>query len=44
MGEELELFGPFEVDPTTGQPLSGNAAAQPVDGSAVASEPPPINA
>jgi hypothetical protein len=41
MGEELELFGPFEVDPATGQPVNGSpATAQ----HAVASEPPAINA
>jgi hypothetical protein len=41
MGEELELFGPFEVDPATGQPLNGKTATAQT---AVASEPPPINA
>jgi hypothetical protein len=45
MGDELELFGPFEVDPSTGQPINGDpAAAQPADRDAVASELPPINA
>ena len=40
MGQELELFGPFEVDPGTGQPLNGSpAAAQPVASQSVASEP-----
>ena len=24
MGEEFELFGPFEVDPATGQPINGD--------------------
>jgi hypothetical protein len=41
MGEELELFGPFEVDPATGQPINGNSATAQA---AAASEPPPINA
>jgi hypothetical protein len=41
MGEELELFGPFEVDPATGKRMNGSpATAQ----HAVASEPPAINA
>jgi alkanesulfonate monooxygenase SsuD/methylene tetrahydromethanopterin reductase-like flavin-dependent oxidoreductase (luciferase family) len=45
MGEELELFGPFEVDPITGQPMNGSpATAKPADHGAVASELPPINA
>jgi hypothetical protein len=45
MGEELELFGPFELDPATGQPVNGSpAAARLTDRSAVASELPPINA
>jgi hypothetical protein len=45
MGEELELFGPFEVDPSTGQTINGDAvAARPAEHSAVASELPPINA
>jgi alkanesulfonate monooxygenase SsuD/methylene tetrahydromethanopterin reductase-like flavin-dependent oxidoreductase (luciferase family) len=45
MGEELQLFGPFEVDPVTGQPIDGNLAAErPAGSSAVASELPPINA
>jgi hypothetical protein len=45
MGQELELFGPFEIDPVTGQRIGGNLAAeQPAEPSAVASELPPINA
>jgi hypothetical protein len=45
MGEELDLYGPFEVDPSTGQPIHGDpVAARPADYNAVASELPPINA
>jgi hypothetical protein len=29
MGKELELFGPFEVDPATGQPYEAAAPASP---------------
>jgi hypothetical protein len=29
MGKELELFGPFEVDPATGQPCEAAAPASP---------------
>ena len=35
MGKELELFSPFEVDPTTGKPLIAEAGApQPITDSA----------
>jgi alkanesulfonate monooxygenase SsuD/methylene tetrahydromethanopterin reductase-like flavin-dependent oxidoreductase (luciferase family) len=45
MGEELELFGPFEVDPTTGKPIdAGPASEQLIGRGADASEPPKINA
>jgi hypothetical protein len=45
MGEELELFGPFEVDPMTGQRIDATPAAERrTEPSAVASELPPINA
>jgi hypothetical protein len=45
MGQELELFGPFEIDPVTGQRIDGSPAAErPAEPSAVTSELPPINA
>jgi hypothetical protein len=41
----MELFGPFEVDPMTGQRIDGTPAAEGrTEPSAVASELPPINA
>jgi alkanesulfonate monooxygenase SsuD/methylene tetrahydromethanopterin reductase-like flavin-dependent oxidoreductase (luciferase family) len=44
MGEELELFGPFEVDPGTGKPIDANSARdKPVGSSVDAREPPKIN-
>jgi len=41
MGQELDLFGPFEVDPATGQPLNSSSTTTE---QAVVSEPPPVNA
>ena len=45
MGEELELFGPFEVDPTTGKRLEPNSAlGSPVEHRAAADSLPEIPA
>jgi alkanesulfonate monooxygenase SsuD/methylene tetrahydromethanopterin reductase-like flavin-dependent oxidoreductase (luciferase family) len=45
MGDELELFGPFEVDPATGKRLeSGSAVDRPAGTSAAAVELPEIHA
>jgi alkanesulfonate monooxygenase SsuD/methylene tetrahydromethanopterin reductase-like flavin-dependent oxidoreductase (luciferase family) len=45
MGEELELFGPFEVDPANGQPMGARQASDTSSAShAAASALPEINA
>jgi hypothetical protein len=45
MGDELELFGPFEIDPASGKPLDSNVAAdRPSAHSARAAELPEIRA
>jgi alkanesulfonate monooxygenase SsuD/methylene tetrahydromethanopterin reductase-like flavin-dependent oxidoreductase (luciferase family) len=45
MGEELELCGPFEVDPTTGKPIDISPTSEKLVGRSVdAGEPPKINA
>jgi hypothetical protein len=45
MGEELELAGPFEVDPVTGNRLdNGSRLDKPIEHSAAAGGPPQIPA
>jgi alkanesulfonate monooxygenase SsuD/methylene tetrahydromethanopterin reductase-like flavin-dependent oxidoreductase (luciferase family) len=45
MGEELELFGPFEVDPATGKPVGGSLAPDSSSKKhAETAEPPKIHA
>jgi hypothetical protein len=45
MGEELELFGPFEVDPANGQPMGARlASGTPLASHAAAGALPEINA
>jgi hypothetical protein len=45
MGEELELFGPFEVDPATGKPIEGGLVpGSSSEEQAETTEPPKIHA
>jgi hypothetical protein len=45
MGEELELFGPFEVDPVTGKPIEGSLVPESSsERQAETAEPPKIHA